>query len=183
MLTWAEVPNPNGGAADPTRDQVPAAVKFKGGEGIWYDEGVVYFTSKGDGRVWTYTVATSTLAILYDPNAVGPDAPLSGVDNITVSPSGDIFVCEDGADHDICMITPEFEVTRFLKLDPVMHAGPPNRTRWPTTRPSGSSSAPTASGCTSAPSAASAPPSSRPASSTRSRAPSGRPCRTRRRHC
>ncbi len=36
------------------------------------------------------------------------------------------------------MITPEFEVTRFLKLDPVMHVGSPlTRTRSPATRPSG----------------------------------------------
>jgi hypothetical protein len=125
VLTWAAVPNPAGGPVQPTRSQVAASCHFRGGEGIWYDEGVVYFTSKGDGRVWTYTVATSKLAVLYDPAAVGAGAPLSGVDNITVSPSGDVFVCEDGADHDICMITPDFEVTRFLKLDPVMHSGPP----------------------------------------------------------
>jgi hypothetical protein len=48
------------------------------------------------------------------------------VDNITVSPSGDIYVCEDGRDHDICLITPDFEITRFLTLDPVMHSGPTN---------------------------------------------------------
>jgi hypothetical protein len=124
-LTWTEVPNPTGGAADPTRDQIASAAHFRGGEGIWFDEGVVYFTSKGDSRVWTYTVADSQLDVLYDPVVVGPDAPLSGVDNITVSPSGDIYVCEDGRDHDICLITTEFEITRFLKLDPVMHSGPP----------------------------------------------------------
>lgn len=123
-LSWAAVPRPNGGAADPTRNQLPSPARFTGGEGIWHDEGVIYFTTKGDGRVWTYTIASSRLEVLYDPAAVGPDAPLSGVDNITVSPSGDIYVCEDGADHDICMITPELEVTRFLKLDPVKHAGP-----------------------------------------------------------
>ena len=124
-VTWAPVPNPGGGAADPTRDQVPAAAHFDGGEGTWYDSDIVYFTTKGDNRVWAYHVATSRLEVLYDATAVGPDAPLSGVDNITVSPSGDIFVCEDGRDHDICMITPGFEISRFLKLDPTMHSGPP----------------------------------------------------------
>jgi uncharacterized protein len=127
-LTWAAVPNPVGGAANPTRHQVPAAAHFNGGEGTWHDEGTVYFTTKGDQRVWTYEIASSNLEILYDEAAVGPDAPLSGVDNITVSPSGDVFVCEDGRDHDICLITPQFEVSRFLKLDPVKHAGPPEGT-------------------------------------------------------
>jgi secreted PhoX family phosphatase len=124
-ISWAAVPNPAGGASNPTRAQVPAAAHFRGGEGTWYDNGVVYFTTKGDSRVWAYHVETSLLEVLYDEAAVGPQAPLGGVDNITVSPSGDIFVCEDGRDHDICMITPTFEVSRFLKLDPDMHSGPP----------------------------------------------------------
>jgi uncharacterized protein len=123
-LSWVPVPTP-AGVPTPTRDQVPTAAHFDGGEGTWFDEGIVYFTTKGDQRVWTYDTASAQLDILYDEAAVGPDAPLSGVDNITVSPSGDIYVCEDGRDHDICLITPEFEITRFLKLDPVTHAGPP----------------------------------------------------------
>lgn len=123
-VAWAEVPNPAGGAVDPTREQVPEAAHFDGGEGIWHDNGIVYFTTKGDSRVWSYTIATRALEILYDESAVGPEAPLSGVDNITVSPGGEIFVCEDGRDHDICLITPQFEVSRFLKLDPVVHGGP-----------------------------------------------------------
>jgi hypothetical protein len=124
-VTWVEVPNPQGGALDPTRHQVADAAKFDGAEGTWYDKGIVYFTTKGDNRVWAYHVAASRLEVLYDPAVVGPDAPLAGVDNITVAPSGDIFVCEDRSDHDICLITPEFEISRFLKLDPTIHSGPP----------------------------------------------------------
>lgn len=123
-VRWEVVPDPMGGARNPTRNQVPGATRFRGGEGIWYDEGIVYFTTKGDHRVWTYHIEEQRLHILYDRNAVGPDAPLSGVDNITVSPAGEVFVCEDGADHDICLITPDFQVSRFLKLHPEIHAGP-----------------------------------------------------------
>ena len=124
-VTWAEVPNPRGGALDPTRNQVPGATRFDGGEGIWYDHDVAYFTTKGNDRVWAYHAEPSRLEVLYDAASVGPEAPLTGVDNITVSPSGDIYVCEDGRDHDVCLITPEFEISRFLKLDPELHAGPP----------------------------------------------------------
>lgn len=123
-LSWAEVPNPAGGPLDPTRGQVAGAAQFDGGEGCWCDAGTIYFTTKGDSRVWTYDVATRVCEILYDEAAVGPDAPLSGVDNITVSPGAEIYVCEDGRDHDICLITPEFQVSRFLKLDPDVHGGP-----------------------------------------------------------
>jgi hypothetical protein len=124
-VTWATVPDPGGGAVNPTRNQVAGAARFDGGEGLWYDRDVVYFTTKGNDRVWAYHAEEARLEVLYDRASVGPDAPLSGVDNITVSPSGDIYVCEDGRDHDICVITPEMEIARFLKLDPELHAGPP----------------------------------------------------------
>jgi uncharacterized protein len=123
-VRWAPVPDPAGGSANPTRNQVPGATRFKGGEGTWFDAGVVYFTTKGDNRVWAYDCGSQLIEVLYDKEALGETAPLSGVDNITVSQSGDVYVCEDGADHDICLITPEFELSRFLKLDPVMHSGP-----------------------------------------------------------
>jgi uncharacterized protein len=125
-VTWQRVPNPNGGAANPTRNQVAGAARFRGGEGTWYDDGKVYFTTKGDDRMWVFDIAASSLEILYDPTETGPDAPLSGVDNITVAPSGDIYVCEDGRDHDICVITPQFEISRFLTLHPDIHSGPPD---------------------------------------------------------
>jgi secreted PhoX family phosphatase len=124
-LTWVPVPDPGGGSANPTRQQVAEAAHFSGGEGTWFDNGIVYFTTKGDNRVRAYDTGSEMLEVLYDKDALGDDAPLSGVDNITVARSGDIYVCEDGADHDICLITPEFELARFLKLDPEMHAGPP----------------------------------------------------------
>jgi len=127
VVTWARVPDPTGGGGpvNPTRSQVPGAAKFKGGEGTWYDDGIVYFTTKGDNRVYAFHIGPSRMDILYDKNAIMPEPPLSGVDNITVSPSGDIYVCEDGGDLDICLITSKFEISRFLKLDPKIHAGPP----------------------------------------------------------
>jgi secreted PhoX family phosphatase len=123
-VTWQQVPTPGGGAANPTRNQVPGATRFNGGEGTWLDQGIVYWTTKGDNRVWTLDVATNRIDILYDDDAVA-NTPLTGVDNITVSPSGDIYVCEDGGDLEICLITPSFEIARFLKLDPARHSGPP----------------------------------------------------------
>ena len=39
----------------------PACARFNGGEGIWYDGGTVYFSTKGDNRVWAYDTATGAL--------------------------------------------------------------------------------------------------------------------------
>jgi hypothetical protein len=115
-VTWAAVPDPSR-ITSPTREQVPNAARFNGGEGIWYDSGFVYFTTKGDNRVWSYDLAASTLEVVYD-HAATPDAPLRGVDNITVSPYGDLYVCEDGGNMEICLITPgpDREVAAFLRL-------------------------------------------------------------------
>ena len=53
---------------------------------------------------------------MYD-RSTSPDPVLSGVDNVTVAASGDIFVCEDGGDMEIVMLTPEGTVAPFLRLD------------------------------------------------------------------
>lgn len=89
--------------AMPTRHQVPAATRFKGGEGIWYHQGTVYLTTKGDNRVWQYDVATASLTVLYDA-ALAPDPVLAGVDNVTVSSTGEILIAEDGDDMQIVVL-------------------------------------------------------------------------------
>jgi secreted PhoX family phosphatase len=88
---------------------------FNGGEGCWYDSGVVYFTTKGDNRVWAYTVASSRLEVIYD-DSLHSDSPLTGVDNVVVSRSGDLYVAEERADLQLCLITPERVVAPFLQV-------------------------------------------------------------------
>jgi secreted PhoX family phosphatase len=89
---------------------------FDGGEGCWYDGGLIYFTTKGDNRVWLYDDAQRRIEVIHDP-VVHPDSPLRGVDNITVSKSRDLYVAEDGGDMQICLITPERVVAAFLELE------------------------------------------------------------------
>ena len=80
---------------------MPSARHFDGGEGTWFDYGIVYFTAKGEDRVWAYHVVAADRGPVRR-RKLRTSAPLSGVDNITVSPSGDIYVCEDGGDLDVC---------------------------------------------------------------------------------
>ena len=91
---------------------------FRGGEGCWYDGGFVYFSTKGDNRVWSYDHRGKRLEVIHDP-IVHPNSPLSGVDNVTVSKSRDIYVAEDGGDMQICLITPPPNriVAAFLELE------------------------------------------------------------------
>ncbi len=54
----------------------------------------------------------------YDDSLVtSGTAPLTGVDNITGTSSGDLFVAEDGGTMEICLITPDDVVAPFLRVD------------------------------------------------------------------
>jgi hypothetical protein len=104
---WREVPDPTPTPVEtPTRQQVPEMTRFNGGEGIWHDGGLLYFTTKGDKRLWAYDARTGMLEVVFD-HALAPDSSLDAVDNVTVSAAGEIFVCEDGGNMEIGLITPE----------------------------------------------------------------------------
>ncbi|MEU6976270.1 MULTISPECIES: alkaline phosphatase PhoX [unclassified Streptomyces] len=115
-FTWQNVPDPDGSPAT-TRSQVSGAKRFNGGEGCHYADDTVWFTTKGDNRVWQVNLAAGTYELAYDDSLVtGGGAPLTGVDNITGSASGDLFVAEDGGTMEICLITPDDVVTPFLRI-------------------------------------------------------------------
>jgi uncharacterized protein len=114
-VTWHTLPDPTWEGPTPTRDQIPSATRFKGGEGIWWHDGIVYFTTKGDNRVWAYDTNTETLRILYD-RATSDTPILSGVDNLTVSCCGDVLVAEDGGDMEIVAILPSGELKPIVQV-------------------------------------------------------------------
>jgi secreted PhoX family phosphatase len=120
-VSWSALPDPSA-ISTPTRQQVGSMTQFKGGEGSWFDSGTVYFTTKGDNRVWAYDTAASKIEVIYDAATVA-NAPLRGVDNVTVSSSGDVFVCEDGDNLEICLITPQRVVAPFLRVTGPQHEG------------------------------------------------------------
>lgn len=114
-VTWLPVPDPLFTGGTPTRNQVPESKSFSGGEGIWYFDGVVCFSTKGTNQVWALDVAEAKLSVLYDRDTA-ENPVLSGVDNITVSAGGDILVAEDGGDLQICAILPDGTVKPLMQL-------------------------------------------------------------------
>ncbi|MFW5924571.1 MAG: alkaline phosphatase PhoX [Myxococcota bacterium] len=113
-VEWLPLPDPSA-SSTATREQVPESTPFDGGEGIWYHDGVVFFTTKGDNRVWAYDTADGMLAIVYDDDT-STNPILTGVDNITVSPAGDLMVAEDGGDMQVVAITPGGELLPLLQV-------------------------------------------------------------------
>ena len=114
VVSWTAVPDPSA-ALVPTRHQVPTSTAFNGGEGAWYGDGSLWFTTKGDNRLWELDVVTSQLRVLYD--AASSSTPvLTGVDNIVQAANGDLYVCEDGGDLQLVIVRPDGGVWPFLQL-------------------------------------------------------------------
>ena len=63
---------------------------FNGGEGAWYADGKVWFTTKGDNRVWELDVIANPnkIRVIYD-DSTSPNPVLTGVDNSVGSVSGE----------------------------------------------------------------------------------------------
>lgn len=115
---WADLPDPSGGAAHPTRHQVADVVRFDGGEGLAHFEGTTYLATKGDGRIWA--LDGDDVEVVYDAattDATDETGPLlAGVDNIAVDAGGDRYVAEDGDTMDIVRLAPGGIVERVCQI-------------------------------------------------------------------
>jgi hypothetical protein len=111
-VTWAPVSD---GAVGATKPRPPGSTAFDGGEGIFCRGGHVYFTTKGDTRLWRLDTIRQTLCVLYDGQA-NPGAALHGVDNVFVSAAGEVFVCEDGNDQQVNVVRAGEVVGPLLQL-------------------------------------------------------------------
>jgi secreted PhoX family phosphatase len=115
-VAWHTIPNPNpSGSQTHTRYQVPLATPFNGGEGCWYRNGVVTFSTKGDNRIWQLDLAANTISILYD-FATSGNPVLSGADNVYTTTCGDVFVAEDPGNLEIIAITPTGVASPIVRL-------------------------------------------------------------------
>ena len=91
--------------------------QFNGGEGAWYANGRLWFTTKGDNRVWELNVAAEpqTISVIYDDNT-SPNPILTGVDNIVGSVSGDLFIAEDPGNLELVILEPNGATAAFLRV-------------------------------------------------------------------
>jgi secreted PhoX family phosphatase len=127
---WIDLDNPDSEEDDlRLRGFDKGAALFASGEGIFYHEGTVYFActnggTDAKGQIWKYfpspyegtpkeTVSPGKLELFVEPN--DPEI-LDHPDQLTVTPWGDIFVCEDGSgDQYVVGITPERQFYKFAR--------------------------------------------------------------------
>jgi secreted PhoX family phosphatase len=109
-VEWLDLKNPDS-PSDDLRLQgfASGCARFAAGEGMWYSQGSVLFTctfggSREKGQIWKLTPSafegtpdekknSGYLELYLEPNNADQ---LENADNITVSPRGEIYVCEDG---------------------------------------------------------------------------------------
>lgn len=122
-VEWVELSDPLA-RRERTRRQVPGSTRFARGEGIWLDGDTLYLATTADHRVHAYDLRRGRIEVIYDGLA-SRSAPLLRVDQLTGSPAGEVFVCEDIATDEIDMgvITPDRRVARFLSVTGPQHRG------------------------------------------------------------
>jgi secreted PhoX family phosphatase len=105
-VTWTEVPDPSS-SNELARRQVPGMIEFDGGEGIDVMGDAVFFTTKGDRRIWRYDLATSAVEIRYQASPQG-EGTMDAVDNLWVDDaSSTLFVAEDGGNMELVALRPD----------------------------------------------------------------------------
>ena len=117
-VVWHLLPNPNpdlDAGQTPTRLQITRSTPFRGGEGICFHNGIVFFTTKGDNRVHAYDTNRARIEIFYDA-AWFAVPELTGVDNVVVDAKGFVYVAEDGGDMQIVLLGPEGQVLPLLQV-------------------------------------------------------------------
>ncbi|MEM9353712.1 MAG: alkaline phosphatase PhoX [Planctomycetota bacterium] len=112
-IDMQDVESPNGDLH--LRGHAAGAARFARGEGMWYSKGQVFFACTSGGRrklgqIWRYQPGHSAkdggrLELFVESN---DSALLVNADNLTASPWGDLFVCEDrdGPEVRIVGVTP-----------------------------------------------------------------------------
>jgi uncharacterized protein len=113
-VRWAEIPDPSGTERGPVRNQVAESTVFLGGEGIVVRDGEVFFTTKLDNKVWRYDPGKERLDTVYD--LAEHDGALSGVDNITVLPTGELLVAEDGGNMELVLVADDGSTVPILRI-------------------------------------------------------------------
>jgi secreted PhoX family phosphatase len=78
-------------------------------------KGRFFFSTKRDNRVWAYNIESHRLSLAYDL-ATSASPILSGVDNLAITPTGDVLVAEDGGHMQLVALTSDEKVMPVLQI-------------------------------------------------------------------
>ena len=119
-VRWVDCINDGRAQADV---YLPETTIFEGNEGVWFLNGFIYFTTKGDDNIWVYDTLGNTVESIYDPARNVPGSPvdadepaMAGVDNICMTLDGEMVVVEDGGDMRAVVLLPDGSTIPLLRL-------------------------------------------------------------------
>lgn len=135
-VSWVPVVQPERPQADVRAELESAGLAqpgtiFRGGEGLWiYDvpagvqemppggsrptRAVAFFASKGDNRVMALDIDNGLIQSVFDNAFIEP--AFDDVDNVVVSPAGDVVVAEDGDGMRLMVIAPGMPAKVLLQI-------------------------------------------------------------------
>ena len=109
-VTWGAIGDPTVANGVETRYQYGPATSFNGGEGLDYHDRSMYFTTKNDNRVYQYDIDNDTMTIIYDQATDLNGGLASGLDNLEMSPAGEVIIAEDGGNMELVAIANDYVV-------------------------------------------------------------------------
>jgi hypothetical protein len=113
-VSWVDAVNPT---SPQSENRIADTAVFDGGEGIWYHNNFVFFSTKGDDTIWALDVINNTLEVMYRADPANPTRDiLTGVDNITITPFGEILVAEDGGDLQVVILNKDGSLVPLLQI-------------------------------------------------------------------
>lgn len=133
-VTWTTVPyTPVPLAPQQFPTTTTSGTLINAAEGIWYYEipevlrqtpaagtvptrGVMFFATKRDNRVYAYDIDNQLVELIYDNENMQMETGFDDVDNVVVSPAGDVLVAEDGALMRLVVIVPNGQAKLLMQI-------------------------------------------------------------------
>jgi hypothetical protein len=78
---------------------------FEKAEGTWFFNGIVFFVTSYNYRIWAYDTTHQTLEVIYDGKlAPANKHSINEPDNITITPLGEMLVAEDSGNLELSVL-------------------------------------------------------------------------------
>ena len=96
--------------------EIPADVAMTPPMGMQPTRGVMFFATKGDNRVYAYDINNELIELIYDNENMQLETGFNQVDNVVVSPAGDVLVAEDGNAMRLVVIVPNQPAKLLMQI-------------------------------------------------------------------
>ncbi|MEI2416365.1 alkaline phosphatase PhoX [Orrella sp. JC864] len=111
-VEWIDVVRPDEGQnyvrqTERLAGRVPPGTEFPKCEGTWFFNGIAYFATQSNHRIWAYDTHNQTVEVIYDGNRNSEDPVRYSVnrpDNITVTALGEVIAVEDGGNLEVGVV-------------------------------------------------------------------------------